>query len=55
MDLKEIGIDTRNWVDFGQDKDYLRAPLNAAFNLRVPQAMGLAGAHLEQWKYLVTG
>ena len=28
MDLKEIGIDTRNWVDIGI--------LNAALNLRIP-------------------
>ena len=22
MDLKEIGINTRNWVDLAQDRDY---------------------------------
>jgi hypothetical protein len=22
MDLKEIGIDTRNWIDSGQDRDF---------------------------------
>ena len=30
MDLKKIGIDTRNWVDLAQDKDYWRALVNAA-------------------------
>ena len=30
MDLKEIGINTRNWVDSTQDRNYLRAPVNAA-------------------------
>ena len=25
MDLKEIGINTRNWVDSVQDRDYWRA------------------------------
>ena len=30
MDLKEIGISTRNWVDFTQDRDYWRALVNAA-------------------------
>jgi len=25
MDLKEIGINTRNWVDSAQDRDYWRA------------------------------
>ena len=33
MDLKEIGINTRNWVDSAQDRDYWRALLNAALNL----------------------
>ena len=36
MDLKEIGIITRNWVDSDQDRDYWRALVNAEFNLRVP-------------------
>jgi hypothetical protein len=35
MDLKEIGIDTRNWVDSAQDRDYWRALANAALNLWV--------------------
>jgi hypothetical protein len=39
MDLKEICIDMRNWVDSAQDRDYWRALVNAALNLRVPQAM----------------
>ena len=36
MYLKEISINTRNWVDAAQDKDYWRALVNAALNLRVP-------------------
>ena len=36
MDLKERGINTRNWVDMAQDKDYWRALVNAALKLRVP-------------------
>ena len=36
MNLKEIGINTRNWVDSAQDKVYWRALVNAALNLRVP-------------------
>ena len=39
MDLKEIGTNTRNWVDLPQDWGYWRVILNAAFNLRVPYAM----------------
>ena len=34
--LKEIGINTRNWVDAAQDRDYWRVLVNAALNLRVP-------------------
>ena len=36
MDLKEIGITSRNWLDLAQDMDYWRALVNAALNLRVP-------------------
>jgi hypothetical protein len=39
IDLKEIGINTKSWVDSAQDKDYWRAIVNATLNLRVPQAM----------------
>ena len=35
IDLKEIGINTRNWVDSTQDRDYLRALVNVALNFRV--------------------
>ena len=41
MGLKEIGINTRNWVDLAQDRDYWRVFVNAALNLRVPQPMVL--------------
>ena len=30
IDLKEISINTRNWVDSAQDRDYLRVLVNAA-------------------------
>ena len=36
INLKEIGINMRNWVDSAQDRDYLRALVNAALNFRVP-------------------
>ena len=36
MDLREMGINAGNWVDSAQDRDYWRALVNAAFNLRVP-------------------
>ena len=35
MDLKEIDINTRNWVDSTQDKDYWRTLVYVALNLWV--------------------
>ena len=42
MDLKGIGINTSNSVDSAQDRDYWRALVNAALNLRVPYAIGVS-------------
>jgi hypothetical protein len=39
MDLKEIGISARNWVDSVRNRGYWRALVNASLNSRVPQAM----------------
>jgi hypothetical protein len=36
MDLKEIRINTRNLVDSAQDRDYLKALVNAALSLQFP-------------------
>ena len=36
MDLKEIGRNAGNWIVSAQDRDYWRALVNAALNLRVP-------------------
>ena len=35
MDLNEIGISTKYWVDSAQDKDYWRALVNVPLNLQV--------------------
>jgi hypothetical protein len=45
MGLKEIGINTRNWVDSAQDRDYRRALVNVAKNLSVPLTMELGNIH----------
>ena len=37
MHLEEIGINTRNWIDSAQVRDYWRALVNAALKFRVPQ------------------
>ena len=34
--VEEIGINAGNWVDSAQDRNYWRALVNAALNLRVP-------------------
>jgi len=36
MNLEEIGINAGNWIDSAQDRNYLRALVNAALNLRDP-------------------
>ena len=36
MELKEIGINMRNWVVSAQDRDHWRALVNTALNLCVP-------------------
>ena len=36
VNLKEIGINTRNWADSPQDRDYWRDFVNAALNFRNP-------------------
>jgi hypothetical protein len=39
MVIKEIGINTRNWVDSSKHRDYSRALVKTALNLRVSLAM----------------
>jgi hypothetical protein len=41
MYFKEIGINMRNWVDSAQHRDYCRALVNAAKDLRVLYAVEL--------------
>ena len=36
VDLKEIGINTKNWVDLNQVRGYWRALVNVSLNFRVP-------------------
>ena len=41
MGLKEVGVNTRNWIGLIRDRDYWRTLVNAELNLRVPFAMEL--------------
>ena len=41
MDIKEVGINTRNWIDLAQDGVYWRDLVNAALSLRVPYVVEL--------------
>ena len=36
MDLEEMSINSGNWVDSAQDRNYWRGLVNTALNLRVP-------------------
>jgi hypothetical protein len=37
MDLEELDINTKNWIDLAQDRVYWRTLVNTALNLRVPK------------------
>jgi hypothetical protein len=36
MGLREIGFGYVDWIHLAQDRDWWRAPVNTAMNLRVP-------------------
>ena len=55
MDLRDIGINTRNWVDSALDRDCWRALVNAALNLRVPYAMELVNYYYYFTYNLIVG
>ena len=46
MDLEEIGINAGNWVYSAQDRNYWRALVNVALDLRFPLAMELVSCVL---------
>ena len=36
---KGLGVNTRNWIHSAEDRDYQRALVNEALNVRVPYAI----------------
>jgi hypothetical protein len=40
IDLREIGWDGMDWIDWAQDRDLWRALVNTVMNLRVPYIAG---------------
>ena len=49
MDLKEIGINTRNWVDSAQDRDYWRALWMRHFNFLHLITLTIVGERYKLW------
>ena len=45
MNLKGIGINTRNWVDSAQDRDYWIALMSAELKLQDPEAIPSVQKH----------
>jgi hypothetical protein len=44
MDLREVGWDSRDWIDLAQDRDRWRAYVNAVINLRFPSSSSTIGS-----------
>ena len=52
IDLKEIRVIVKNWIDLAQNRDYQRALGIATLNLRVLKYMNLIG-WLVDWSILL--
>jgi hypothetical protein len=52
INLTEIGINTRNWIDWARDRNYWRDLVNVALNLRVSLIMELVCCLANAWSIL---
>ena len=52
IDLKEIDVNMRNWVDSTQNRDYWRTLVNVTLNLWVSYAMGLGSIYIYIYIYI---
>jgi hypothetical protein len=55
MDLGEIGLDGRDWIELAQDRDQWRALVNTVMNLRVPENCWEFSEWLHNWQLLRKG
>ena len=56
MDLKEMCINTRNWVDSAQDRNYRRAPVSGRGGSRADHPrtcdLGVDGRIILEWVHV---
>jgi hypothetical protein len=55
MDLVEIGLDGRDWIELAQNRDQWRALVNTVMNLRVPKNCWEFSKWLHNWQLLRKG
>ena len=45
MDLQDVGWWGMDWIDMAEDRDRLRALVNAVINVRVSKIRGISSLH----------
>ena len=52
MELEEIIVNTRNWIDQSQNRDYLSSLVSTALNLQIAYALELVKVNLMRLRFL---